>query len=637
MPDQLANLDVASYLGLVLVVGVLSQVLAWRLRVPSILLLLVVGFLLGQFVMADQVLGRDVLFGGVSIAVGVILFEGALSLDLRELRELGRPVLRLCSLSMVVAWALIALACRLVGLDTGISVLAGAILVVTGPTVIGPILRTLRPTKRVSLLLRWEGIVVDPIGAALAVLVAQALVSGHLDQPVTGLVGGVVWTAFIAVAIAIPVGFLVEVLMRRHLIPDHLQGVAFLAAAVGSKVASDQVQADSGLLTVTVLGIWLANRPGLHLRHVREFKEHLQVLFVGGLFIVLAGRITPSDLVNVLPQALALVALLVLVVRPLSITIGLWRTSVTKPEKRLLSGMAPRGIVAAAVTSSFALEFEHAASERAHEADVATGSGAAAIAAEADRLAGLAAAANELVPVVFVVIVATVAIYGLGVGRLARRLGLASADSNGVLFSEGSPWVIQAAKRLEEVGVPTLLVSSEYSSLAPARGAGLSTVTANILSDYAVRDLDLAGIGHLIACSPNDEANATAAHEFAHVLGRQNVYQLAPAATANGVQSTRKGAAAHLTVRTAFQPPTTYDQLHDLVEGGAKVKRTTLTPAYTRDDFAARYGERAVVMFVIRDGEVELVGPDTKLPKESGQLIALVSDDGAVEADASGA
>ncbi|MFT3898935.1 MAG: cation:proton antiporter [Gordonia sp. (in: high G+C Gram-positive bacteria)] len=407
MPFNLSDLDVATYIAAVIVVGVLCQVLAWRLRLPSILLLLLVGFGMGRLVTADDVFGRDVLFGGVTIAVGIILFEGALSLRIADARELGRPILRLVTVTVVLAWILITAAALLVGVGPGLALLIGALLVVTGPTVIAPIMRSLRPTKRVGLLLQWESIIVDPIGAVLAVLVFRTVVAGEGRFSVPALITGLAWTALIAVAVALPVGLLLEVGLRRRWIPEHLQGVAALAAGVGVLVTADHFQPDSGLAAITVLGVWLANRPHLELDHIRTFKEHLQVLLVGGLFILLAGRVTPDQLVAVWREALVFVAVLIVVVRPVSVFAGLWRTTVTPAEKRLLAGMAPRGIVAAAVISSFALELEQAAQQQ-HSA----------------RLGELAAEANTLVPLVFIVIVVTVAVYGLGVGRLARRLGL---------------------------------------------------------------------------------------------------------------------------------------------------------------------------------------------------------------------
>src|SRR5699024_4506214 len=169
-----------------------------------------------------------------------------------------------------------------------------------------------------------------------------------------------------------------------------------------------------------------------------------------------------------------------------------------------------RGVVAAAVTSIFALGFTQSADALSERARTATGDDKQTLAAQADELQRLATEAGQLVPLVFVVIVCTVAIYGLGIGKLAERLGLASANPQGVVFVGVNRWVVDAAKLLQESGIPVLVVARNYVTLSGARMAGLPTVTANILSEYAVKDMDLSGIGYFIACTPEDETNATA-------------------------------------------------------------------------------------------------------------------------------
>ncbi|QYJ04799.1 cation:proton antiporter [Nocardioides panacisoli] len=613
--DDLAGLGPAPYLALVVVLAASAQTIAWRLGVPSILLLLVVGFGLGQVVGPESVLGRDVLFDGVTIAVGIILFEGSLSLHWRDLRDLGRPVLRLCTVTVAIAWTLTTLAAIAVGVAWQLALLVGAILVVTGPTVIAPILRMLRPTRRVSSLLRWEGIVVDPIGAVLAVLVFQGVIAGGREGTAGDLAAALGITVALAVALALAVGYALELLIVRHVIPDHLQGVACLSAAIGALTVSNAVQAESGLLTVTLLGIYLGNRERLHLHHVQEFTEHLQVLLVGVLFVVLAGRVTPEQLGAVWWQALVFVVLLVIVVRPVSIVLGLWGTRVTSAEKRLLAGMAPRGIVAAAVASIFALEFAHVA----HEAEENR-------APRADELTRLATEAEALVPIVFVVIVCTVAFYGLGVGRLAERLGLATTSPQGVLFVGGKEWVVQAAQRLEELDVPCVVVDRVYADLGRARQAGLRTVVANILSDYAVRDLDLAGMGRLIATTSEDEVNATAAREFAQVLGRAHVFQVrrGDAPVGDAPASRRQVAASHLTARTPFDPPLTHDDLEARLAANWRVTRTKITTEFDLGRFRAEHGEDAVLLFAVRDGELEVVTEKSSLPDTGFVAVALV-------------
>lgn len=621
LTEFLSTLGPAPYLALVAVVAGLSQWLSWQIRVPSILLLLVVGFGLGQFVTPDHVLGRDLLFAGVTLAVGVILFEGALTLHLRDVRGIGRPVLRLCSVTVLLAWALITFAAWLIGFDLLISLLVGAILVVTGPTVIAPILRTLRPTRRVSALLKWEGIIVDPIGAVLAVLVFQAVLLGRGGEAFPQLVVNLLLTVGIACVLGLGIGWILEQFIKRHWIPDFLQGVACLTSAIGVLVVSNSLQQESGLLAVTVLGLYLGNR-GLNLKHVEQFTEHLQVLFVGVLFVMLAGRIDTAQLVAIFPRALVFFLLLVVVARPVSIWLGLWGTKVTREEKGLLSFMAPRGIVAAAVTSIFGIEFTHAVERMRTRAAEATGEEAELLGQRADNLAVLAAQTTELVPLVFLVIVLTVALYGLGVGRWAERLGLATTSPQGILFVGAQQWVVQAASALDKAGATTLVVAREFSKLKEARKAGLSTVTANILSDYAVREMDLAGIRSLVAATKTDEVNATAAREFAHVLGRANVFQLARTPPKSAAGKVRSDAASHLTVQTAFSPPTTFTELEDLVARGHKVRSTKLTKSFTLDDLSARE-EDNVLMFVVKGGRVTVVQESTKLPEQGATLIYL--------------
>ena len=632
----------APYLALVLGVAIVCQLAAYRLRVPSILLLLVVGFGLGQFVSPETVLGRDLLFAGVNLAVGVILFEGSLSLRFRDLRGLSAAVVRLCSVTVLLAWALTTLAAIVAGVEWQLALLIGALLVVTGPTVIAPIIRQLRPTRRVSSMLRWEGIVVDPIGAILAVLVFQAIIVGGPDGALATAALTLGRTVVISTVLALLFGVLLEVAMRRHLIPDFLEGVTFLAVAVGSLVISNELQSESGLLTVTMLGIYLANRPGLRLEHVREFKEHLQVLIVGALFVLLAGRVTPAEVVAVAPTAAVFVLLLLLVVRPASVALGLLGTEATRQERTLLAFMAPRGIVAAAVTSIFALEIEHAADEARSLAALGGEDARESLALEAsaERLEQLVVASADLVPLVFVTIVVTVAVYGLGVGRLAERLGLATTTPNGVLFAGAPLWARQAAGLLTELKVPTLLVSLAPAEVAQARMAGLRVERTHILSEYAVEDMELAGLGSLVAATHDDDTNSTAAREFGHALGQSNTYQLRrqgeslpkrsqPRDRSGGGGGTlseakaKQQTASKLTAQVAFSPPMSAPELDTATREGMQVRKTRLTAQHTLDDFREREPD-AVLMFVVQDGVATVVTPRSHLPQEGATLVALV-------------
>jgi NhaP-type Na+/H+ or K+/H+ antiporter len=633
--DSLSHLGPAGYITLVIAVSVLCQWVAWRIGLPSILLLLLVGFGLGQAVRAEAVLGHDLLFDAVRLTVGIILFEGSLSLRIKQLRGLGRPVWRLCSVTVLLAGTMITATAWLLGFDPRVALLIGAILVVTGPTVINPILRSLRPTRRVSSLLRWEGIVVDPIGAVLALLVFQGILADQSGDALPAVLLVLGKTVVVGFGIGLGLGALLEVLMRRRAIPDFLHGVAFLAAAVSALVVSDAVQSESGLLTVTVLGIYLGNRPALHLEHVAEFKEHLQILFVGALFVVLAGRVTPDQLAQVAPTALAFLAVLVLVVRPVSVLLGLLGTKVTRKERTLLACMAPRGVVAAAVTSIFALGFAQAADTLAQQAARATGPGRQLLTARAAELEHLARQASTMVPLVFFVIVCTVAIYAVGINRLAERLGLASSNPQGVVFVGVNRWVVATARLLQDAGVPVLVVARSYASLTDARAQGLRTVTANILSEYAMKDMDLAGIGSFIACTPQDEVNATAAREMVRVFGRANTYQLHRDSATTGTGNELRDTAGHLSARYAFAPPLSHEQMEERMRRGAAVQRIDLSAECTLDDLRARYGDDLIVLFVQRSpGTVEVAHRSTRLPRDTGTVIAMVPSRERTTADA---
>lgn len=602
----------ASYLALVLVLAVVCQWAASRLRIPGILLLLVAGFGLGQLIGPEQVIDREMLFAGTSLAVGVILFEGSLTLKYKQIRDLGTSVRRLCTVVPLIAWVLITGAALVIGYDWRIATLVGAILVVTGPTVIGPILRQLRPTRRVASLLRWEGIVVDPIGAVLAVLVYQAIVAGG-EGAVGAVVTGLLTTLAIGFGIGLGAGWVMEQLTRRHLIPDFLDGIAYLAAALGALVLSNMLQNETGLLTVTVMGIYLANRPNLHLERVLEFKEHLQVLFVGVLFVLLAGRITWDQLIAVLPKALIFLAVLVLVVRPVSIFLGLWRSDADRRERTLLAAMAPRGIVAAAVMSIFAIELGHAAS--------ASGNGR-----EAD-LTHLAEQAATLVPLVFAFIVGSVTIYGLGVGRLAERLGLASTNPTGIVFAGAPIWAVQAAQRLYEDGTAVKMVTRDYSAVKACRAANVDVEFTHILSEYAADDMPLAGFGTLLAVMSDDETNATATRQFTPTFGKANVYQLKrheESALEGSNKKDKALPARHLTATRIGSPALTFEELDERSRRGMRVRRTRLTEEFTLDDFLQRHGDEAVILLAKIGGRYVPVTDGTMLPTTGTTLIAQV-------------
>lgn len=610
------------YLAGVPTLGILAQWLAWRLKFPAILLLLGFGVLLGAWVRPDELLAETVdadpglgprlLAPFVSLSVAVILFEGGLTLRLRELREAGSTVVRLVTVGAAVSWLLTAAAAWwLFDLEPRMAALIGAILVVTGPTVVAPLLRQIRPARRIGSTVKWEGIVIDPVGAVLAVLVfEQAFLRSQTDVW-PAVLWPVLWTALIGLGIGVGVAWSLVELLRRYLVPDFLHSVLFLTVALAAFAVSNLLQSESGLVTVTVLGIVLANQKRVTIHHVAEFKEHLGVFLISCLFIVLGSRLEPTRLWELGWPAVAFLALLVLVVRPLAVAASTWRTRLNWRERTFLAFLAPRGIVAAAISSVFALEMKAGA-----VGDVE---------------------AQQLVPITFLVIVGSVTIYGLLAAPLARVLGLADPNPQGILFAGAEPWVRQLAALLHADGHTVLLVDTNYANVSAARVAGLRAECTSVLSEYAREELDLGGLGRLLATTANDGVNALAVREFAHIFGRRNAYQLPPLDSKSG---SRASVGSHLRGRVLFGEHMDHDELAERVHAGAVFKRTKITQTFGYDDFRRRYGDNALIAMV-RNGSGELIiaTADRPLVPQAGNVVyALVaSEHGDVPASRSGA
>lgn len=599
--------DPKLYLALVLGLGAVAQLVAWKLRVPSILFLLAFGFAIGEFLglRIDQFIeSRDVLLAVVSFSVAVILFEGGLTLKFSELKEAGTPVIRLCSLGVLIAWVGGALAGKLIfGLNWWVALLIGAILVVTGPTVVSPILRAVQPTRKVSSMVKWEGIVVDPIGAILAVLVFQVAIAVDAQEAALTVVLSLGKTILVGVILALALAKLVEFALRHHWVPDFLHSPFLLAVLGVAFTGSNYVQYESGLLTVTVLGMALANQKSVPVKHILEFKENLRVLLISTLFIVLSGRVSGAELMKVmLPAALFLLAL-VLVIRPASVFGGLWRTNATIKERWFLSALAPRGIVAAAVTSIFALKLEGAAASGYLDASVA------------DQAAQLEA-------IIFLVIVGTVTIYGLSAVPLARLLGVSSSSAPGILFAGADKWARLLAEALRKDGVEVLMLDTNFSNVTKAKMLGINAVRANILSQYAEDEIDFTGLGIFIAGTPNDEVNSLAVKELSSEFSSANVWQLAP----QDDDAPRSTAVSHhMRGRILFTGRPRHERLERLVAEGWQVKSTQITQQFKLENFYGMYGSEAILLcFRGGDGKTRPVGEELRSVPIGSTIYSLV-------------
>ncbi len=585
----------------VLLLGIAAQWLAWRMRIPSILLLLLTGFAVGPFTgyLDPQEMLGDELQHIVALAVAVILFEGGLTLHVRELKGAGRAATSLIVIGPVLTFVLVTgLAHWILDFAWEPAMLVGAILVVTGPTVIGPLLQHVRPTGAVGKVVRWEGIVTDPIGAVMAVLVYEAFLHGEHERGIA--YQGLARAVLAGGGFGVLTGLVTVVLLKKKLIPDFLHAPVALALAVAGFVGSNHIQHESGLIAVTLMGILLANQRRVVIEHIVEFEENLRVILVSALFILLAANVPLEEFQRVNLRTIGFVVALIVVARPVVVFLSTIGTGLDWKEKAFVSWMAPRGIVAAAVASVFAKELADGPHQEA---------------------------AGQLVPVVFLVIIGTVLVYGLTARPLARKLGLSKGVPNGVFFVGAHGWARSIAVGLRDAGIEVQLSDTNHGSVQASRIDGLTAHYGSVLADDFELKIPLDDIGHLLCLTHNDEVNALACLHFAPLLGRGHVHQLTPDDAGPGGEEI----AAHLRGHVLFDEELRFWDLEARFRDGAVVKTTRLSEEFGLAEFRSTYdqpGRPVVPLFFLRaDGSVDVVSADEEEKWEAGDRVVAIVDE----------
>ena len=575
--------------------GVAAQWIAWRLRIPVIIVLLVAGLAVGPLTGAfnpDELFG-ELLFPFVSLAVGIVLFDGSLHLGVSQLRAAGRVSLSLVTIGATVSFGLTtALAMTVLDRTVGEAALLGAILVVTGPTVIGPLLRQVRPRGRVGPILQTEGILIDPMGAVMALLVFEVVHAGQTNGAVATVLATLGMVVLVGTVLGLVGAAIIWGLLRFYLVPDQLQQAAVLAAVVVSFALADHLQEESGLLAVTVMGLALANQRKVSVERVAEFNETLQVLLVSALFLIIAARLNFDELRADLGKNLILLAGLVLVVRPVAVWLSTLRSGLSPRERIFLGWVAPRGIVAAAVSSVFALRLD---------------------------TAGLSGG-DQLATSVVVVIIGTIALAGLTARPLARKLELAQSEPDGILIIGAHSWGRDLASVLEDQGVRTRIVERDRAKATTARLAGRDVHFGSILADRTVETLDTDGIGHLLAITGSDEVNAMAAERLRSVFGSSQVWRLPP--DQDVPAHTRFP--DHVPGRILFADWATAQAIEDRVARGSVIKGTGLTETFDWSAFVDRNPEW-LVLALVRDGVPIIAAADQPAIGRPGDVVVSLT------------
>lgn len=591
-------MDVAAVIALVVMLGIAAQWLAARLRVPAILLLVVFGVVAGPVV---GVVHPRLEFGAaleplIGLAVAVILFEGGLRLRLSEFVHAAAGVNRLVYAGVPLALALGVLAARYVGgFGWPVATVFGAVSVVTGPTVVLPMLRHAMLSRRIASSLKWEAILNDPLGALLAVLAFQYWIYR------AGGASGVTVLADLARALAgggvIGVGaaWLLGRSFTRELVPEYLKQPATFALVLAVYVLANSVQSEAGLLAVTLMGVTLGNLGLPVMEEMRRFKEYLSTLLVSVVFILLSASLDPRALLALPWSVWLVVPVLLFLVRPVTVVLATLGSSLTWRERAVAAWAAPRGVVAAATAGVLAPPL---------------------------LVAGYGDA-DALEPLLFALIFASVILQGGTLAWVARRLGLAARTRHRLLVVGASPWSTALARALIDAGGEVLLVDNVWHRLSEPRLAGIPVFYGEILSDRAEATLELTDVGTLLTATPNDAYNALVCASFAGELGREQVFQLPmhriEEGEARAVTRTRRG-------RVAVADHARYELLYRRMLEGWRFQRTQFSDAFSYTDYQSQAHREAMPVLLRRaDGTLKVFSSEAAPePKPGDVLIAFV-------------
>ncbi|WP_265562161.1 cation:proton antiporter [Sphingomicrobium arenosum] len=551
--------------------GIGAQWVAWRTGLPAIALMLVAGIILGPvtgIVRPNEDFG-ELLEPAVALAVAIILFEGGLQLRFGELKKTGGAVPRLVLIGVPVGWALGAIALHEVaGLTLGVAVLFAGILVVTGPTVIIPLLRQTNLAQRPRAILKWEGIVNDPIGALAAVVTYEFLLQQQQGTSFYDNIIGITIASIMAGGVGYGAAKAVAFTFPRGMVPEFLKAPILFVTVIGTFVFSNYVQQETGLLAVTVMGIVLANTHLSSARTYLPFKENITIILVSGVFVTLSASLDWAMIQQFQWRWLAFLLVLLFLVRPLTVLISLAFSKVPWKERLFVAWIAPRGIVLVAISGLFALRLD-----------------------ELGYSGGML-----LITLSFAVVAATILAHGFTAAPLAKMLGLNGPESNGVLIVGTTPFSLQLAKTLRDLKVPVVIADTSWQRLGAARTEKLPTFHGEILAEATEEDLDFNQFQVLVATTGNEAYNALVCSEFAPEIGSDNVYQLGDASgdDPHALPTSLRG-------RALFDAGHGVEDVADHVARGWQLMPIRLTITFDTNLMRSHLPEEHLPVFVLRE------------------------------------
>lgn len=554
--EQTALISIVVILGL----GIFSQWFAWRIQWPSIVIMSIAGILVGPIF---GLINPEEALGGlysplISLAVAIILFEGSSSLDFREIKGISKSVFRIVTWAALLAWIGGTLAAHFIaGLNLEISFIIAGLLVVTGPTVIIPLLRNAKLHPRVAAVLKWEGIIVDPFGPLLA-LFAYQVVKGISNELLSfQYLGNFFLSALFAAVLGLALGILVAVMVNRGLFPEYLKSPMILFFVLICFTLGEVVMHETGMLSVTVFGLVMGytRKYVSSISNVGHFVENISVILTSTVFILLTASLTRTTIAEVFTlPILGFVVVMLFVVRPLSIWISTIGTELTTKEKTLIGWIAPRGVVALTVSGYFATILIE------------------------DGYAD----ASLLTALTFALVFITVCAHGFTLGPLAKKLDLASNEPPGVLIVGASSFATALAIHLKKTGIPVLIIDSFREALHSANEEGVKTYTGEILAEHTQYEVDTTPYETILALSRDASYNMLVIQSLIPQFGYQNAFSLPVRQVSGTVEhhTTSTPMKSHL----LFNEDATFPELNRKVNIGYDIKNINVKEINVTDE-----------------------------------------------------
>lgn len=593
------HFDAATTITCLLILAMICQWLAWKFHLPALVLLSATGIFIGPvmgWISPVESIG-SLLPQLVSLAVAIILFDGGLTLKWADLKKSGVAVNRMVILGAPLGWALIAYALHYIGgYSTATSAVFGGILVVTGPTVIMPMLRQAKLNANTSHILKWEGIVNDPIGAIFAVIAFEFIL---LSEKLTNFLSheGIMFGGkILAICLgSYATGKGVALLYKRGIVPEYLKIPVLLTVVLTLYMLSNAIQHEGGLFAVTVLGVALANANLPSIAEIRRFKEIISLIFVSLLFIALTATLTPAHIAMINMADIMFVVALIFILRPLLVFIVLSFTKVTLPEKIFLSWTAPRGVVCVAISGLFGPLLVEAGY----------------------------ADADKMVPLSFLIVFSTVLLSGFLMRPMGRALGLVAENQNGVLLVGVNTISLPLARQLVKYDIPVRMVDSNWARIREARIEGIPTHYGEALSESLEHSLEMNSFSKVLALTSSYSYNSLACSHFKHEFGRDNVYQLAADREEihdpKSISPTLKG-------RILCSAETTYPDLLKKFKKDWAYASSRLSDKFTYEDMLTEHGEESLpILRISESGTVTFAHTEHTFAPQAGDVVILLA------------